>query len=254
MSLNHCSVALFSRRRCARRAFTLIELLVVIAIIAILAAILFPVFARARENARRSSCQSNLKQIGLGLLQYGQDYDEKFANTYIDPGGTGTEKRIWAQIIQPYIKSTQLFQCPSESSTRVQTWSTNPAPAGAGYPNPFHTSYAANLAIGGSQTSPVSMAAVNQVTTTVYVTDAAGTALPAAPWIKTTPPVNSSAWILVDPTNTAAQDANTDIWAAPFPRHLETVNVLFVDGHVKSLRPEKFYFGNTQWLDPARGG
>ncbi len=62
----------------AKSAFTLIELLVVIAIIAILAAILFPVFARARENARRSSCTSNLKQIGLGIIQYAQDYDEKY--------------------------------------------------------------------------------------------------------------------------------------------------------------------------------
>src|SRR5471030_86040 len=66
---------------CGRRGFTLIELLVVIAIIAILASILFPVFARARENARRASCMSNLKQLGLGYLQYAQDYDESF------PGG-----------------------------------------------------------------------------------------------------------------------------------------------------------------------
>lgn len=65
----------------SKKGFTLIELLVVIAIIAILAAILFPVFARARENARRASCQSNLKQIGLGILQYAQDYDERY------PGG-----------------------------------------------------------------------------------------------------------------------------------------------------------------------
>jgi prepilin-type N-terminal cleavage/methylation domain-containing protein/prepilin-type processing-associated H-X9-DG protein len=92
-----------------RRAFTLIELLVVIAIIAILAAILFPVFARARENARRASCQSNLKQIGLGILQYVQDYDEKFPPaTVSDPNVVG-----WAGAIQPYVKSEQLFRCPS---------------------------------------------------------------------------------------------------------------------------------------------
>src|SRR5687768_5924591 len=69
------------KRNGALKGFTLIELLVVIAIIAILAAILFPVFARARENARRSSCQSNLKQIGLGFAQYTQDYDEKMPIT-----------------------------------------------------------------------------------------------------------------------------------------------------------------------------
>jgi prepilin-type N-terminal cleavage/methylation domain-containing protein/prepilin-type processing-associated H-X9-DG protein len=97
-----------------RRGFTLIELLVVIAIIAILAAILFPVFARARENARRASCQSNLKQIALGIKQYTQDYDERFppddlATTDPTVGLVG-----WAGAIQPYVKSEQIFQCPSD--------------------------------------------------------------------------------------------------------------------------------------------
>src|SRR6185436_12145569 len=72
-----------------RSGFSLIELLVVIAIIAILAAILFPVFGRARENARRSSCQSNLKQIGLGVAQYLQDYDERLPSGYVDTSGGG---------------------------------------------------------------------------------------------------------------------------------------------------------------------
>jgi type II secretory pathway pseudopilin PulG len=89
----------------------LIELLVVIAIIAILAAILFPVFGRARENARRSSCQSNLKQIGLGILQYTQDYDEKLVPFRNAAPAANTP---WAHHIQPYIKSVQLFKCPSQ--------------------------------------------------------------------------------------------------------------------------------------------
>ena len=100
-------------------AFTLIELLVVIAIIAILAAILFPVFARARENARRSSCQSNLKQIGLGIIQYQQDYDEKFPRI-VGTSGNSSTPYGWAGIIQPYVKSTQVYKCPS-TSTDIQT-------------------------------------------------------------------------------------------------------------------------------------
>ena len=93
-----------------RTGFTLIELLVVIAIIEILASILFPVFARARENARRASCMSNLKQMGLGMTMYVQDYDETFPARYYVNGGT-TE--YWWNLLQPYTKSSQLFQCPS---------------------------------------------------------------------------------------------------------------------------------------------
>ena len=99
-----------------RKAFTLIELLVVIAIIAILAAILFPVFARARENARRTSCLSNMKQIGLGAIQYAQDYDEKWMPAseggYNLPGGVPA---TWDLVLQPYLKSTQIVTCPSDS-------------------------------------------------------------------------------------------------------------------------------------------
>jgi len=129
-----------------RRGFTLIELLVVIAIISILASILFPVFARARENARRASCMSNLKQIGLGTMMYVQDYDEKYPQAYWyssptftksasdytlqevdgmpgklfktgDAGGTPRGNYIsWMDLIFPYVKSTQLFVCPSDTT------------------------------------------------------------------------------------------------------------------------------------------
>src|SRR5687767_15585345 len=98
-----------------KSGFTLIELLVVIAIIAILAAILFPVFARSRENARRSSCQSNLKQIGLGFAQYIQDFDEMYPPYNVPAANLGTKLSGWAGSLQSYLKSDQIFQCPSET-------------------------------------------------------------------------------------------------------------------------------------------
>lgn len=96
----------------AVRGFTLIELLVVVSIIALLAAILFPVFARTRENARRSSCASNLKQIGLGLLQYSQDYDETLPVGRYSAYGVG-----WARQTFPYLQSSAIFKCPGDTTT-----------------------------------------------------------------------------------------------------------------------------------------
>jgi prepilin-type N-terminal cleavage/methylation domain-containing protein/prepilin-type processing-associated H-X9-DG protein len=118
-----------------RKGFTLIELLVVIAIIAILAAILFPVFAKAREKARQASCLSNMKQLSLGMLQYVQDYDERFmiyASGYVSttygvnppvPGeldfkwipGYGYYSS-WSDKIYPYVKNVQVYRCPSTST------------------------------------------------------------------------------------------------------------------------------------------
>ena len=126
-----------------RRGFTLIELLVVIAIIAILAAILFPVFAQAREKARQTACLSNMKQMGTATAMYTQDYDESYyAHRYNCDGGTGTgsasatcpqyldangnvtgdakaldsdslKRYYWCYLLQPYTKNFQIFRCPS---------------------------------------------------------------------------------------------------------------------------------------------
>lgn len=95
-----------------KRGFTLIELLVVIAIIAILAAILLPVFAQAREKARATSCLSNLKQVGLGIIQYEQDFDETTPNG-VNPYGGGNG---WAGQIYTYVKNVGVFHCPSDST------------------------------------------------------------------------------------------------------------------------------------------
>jgi prepilin-type N-terminal cleavage/methylation domain-containing protein/prepilin-type processing-associated H-X9-DG protein len=116
------------RNQCGSRksyGFTLIELLVVIAIIAILAAILFPVFAQAREKARQTSCLSNLKQITLGIIMYAQDFDGTTAvnRDCSNPGGpvcvTGRAVRGWVDLVQPYVKNYDIYRCPSDPTQRV---------------------------------------------------------------------------------------------------------------------------------------
>jgi len=144
-----------------RHAFTLIELLVVIAIIAILAAILFPVFAKAREKARQSSCLSNTKQIGLALMQYTHDFDEKYFRYYQNTAGGFTPIGETAarscyvclgDVLQPYIKNIQIFGCPSVST----------APPGL-----YHQCYAMNCALNAQ-----SMAAVPSAANVIAVAEA----------------------------------------------------------------------------------
>lgn len=156
--------------RYRKMGFTLIELLVVIAIIAIIAAILFPAFARARDNARRAGCMSNVKQIGLGVMQYTQDYDEKYPfNTIggvLDYSSTTADPN-WIAQTQPYIKSWQLFACPSGlPAGSAQTG--NPAyyPSGNNRSN-----YVANSLVIGLPIRIRSLSTVSNVAGTVMVSE-----------------------------------------------------------------------------------
>lgn len=224
-----------------RFAFTLIELLVVIAIIAILAAILFPVFARARENARRSSCQSNLKQIGLGVMQYTQDYDEKYPLRQYG-GATNGHIMSWRRTTFPYTKSAQIYSCPSNSQnvnynddsnnlTEMGTWGLN-----ASSPR-FMRSYGLNAnsgkdGDGNGGTAPSeystsqSLAAVPSTATTILASD------------------YSYSWAEIGLNQAPATYTNN--WYMS-PGHLGTVNFLFCDGHVKAMKPLATVTTTNMW-------
>jgi prepilin-type N-terminal cleavage/methylation domain-containing protein/prepilin-type processing-associated H-X9-DG protein len=219
--------------RVNRRGFTLIELLVVIAIIAILAAILFPVFARARENARRASCQSNLKQIGLGIAQYTQDYDEKLppahaaVNTTIN--GEVLAEASWPVLIMPYVKSSQLFACPSNTNNTVRMSRTGTNTANfipSSYVcNGHHNSGTFGAQIGGKQ--PMDRFVVGGVTGGASLSEIQ----------------NSAQVILIvenNGNNTGHDWYDIGDWTSAtknFTNHLGTTNILFTDGHVKAMKP-----------------
>jgi len=203
------------------RGFTLIELLVVIAIIALLAAILFPVFGRARENARRSSCQSNLKQIGLGIKQYLQDYDEHFPN--IPTGALPVDSPGWAFGIQPYVKSEQILQCPSDTSSLPDPVA-NPTMIARATVNGF-SDYCINFNLAGSGTSGpgVNESALSNLSNTIMNTEVTGAN-------------GGSAFFSLG----SFQAGTGTIDKA---RHLDGANYAFADGHVKWLLPVKVTTG-----------
>jgi len=203
-----------------RKGFTLIELLVVIAIIAILAAILFPVFARAREKARTASCQSNEKQISLGIMMYAQDYDEclpivGWTDTAIWPNGQ-SGSNSWHIKIYPYIKNVQVFNCPSASYVWAGEVSTG-------------IKYGANATL---MTGLCPLATVAYPAQTVLVTDSDG------------PASYSVFQNYYGGPSTPRYMSN---------RHQQGANLIFADGHVKWMSVQLDASGNPVHPQKAQG-
>jgi prepilin-type N-terminal cleavage/methylation domain-containing protein/prepilin-type processing-associated H-X9-DG protein len=238
-----CSVRLKKEpvvRTVLKPGFTLIELLVVIAIIALLAAILFPVFARARENARRISCLSNQKQIGLAFMQYSQDYDERLppytGNDQVSRSDyAGLAQYGWAVLLDPYAKSVQVFQCPSDK--------VKPGIGTSGNYSDYVYNYNIGvtpgvITVGGVQIQPsksVKLAEFSHVSNTIMT------------WDATTiySPYGTSFWYMDEYTfKTYAVDAPGghpvyDGHADSVRRHLEGANYVFADGHAKWIKPSQ---------------
>jgi len=202
-----------------RRGFTLIELLVVIAIIAILAAILFPVFAKAREKALQTACLSNLKQLGLAFQMYASDYDSK-CNGYNEyPAASGVNPahtRHWEEMLMPYVKNVGIFGCPSFSFT--------PAEPGLYYQE--QGAYGQNINLFGYTSQFQTMQSdLDMPAETVCHADSGGNdyiSLPGGLWYSAGATVNF--------------------------RHNETCNVAFCDGHAKAMKEGELlkYEPNTQ--------
>lgn len=229
-------------KREARRAFTLIELLVVIAIIALLAAILFPVFARARENARKSSCLNNLKQIGIGIAQYTQDFDENFPRSR-NPGFTymnsGVNPRApWHLTVLPYIKSLQVYKCPSNPTNNRMGWSWD------GVADVVPQSYLSNGCFGESAAMGGRQPMVNEDP------NRASTALSD---------LRSASQVILVGEHIGRGDP--EFWDnepdSRFRSHLGTTNMLFCDGHVKAVKPVSTVTPLNMWdvqNRPAQAG
>ena len=208
-------------------AFTLIELLVVIAIISLLAAILFPVFAQAREKARQTTCASNQKQLGTAILMYASDYDEQLPLAAY--ATTGFAFVTWHDLTNPYAKNTGIWHCPSSLVA--------PADAGGkitthfGYNVRYLTTINAFFTNVDSHTA-VSLAEVTRPAETVLLSDAKASM--ANSWC------GDDGKFLLPPSG-----ADAHCWGRPAYLHTQGANVLWLDGHVKWHRPNQFYLQQT---------
>ena len=236
-----------SLRRRAKAGFTLIELLVVIAIIAILAAILFPVFAQAREKARQAACMSNQKQIGTALLMYTQDYDEMFPLRYGDGNPADFEEgvqRSWKNMVYPYIKNKQVFACPSNPTAKrgdfIWNGSANVDGKYAGGYSMWLPDAWLSGELGHGAAYPQSQAGIEYPANSLIILETSWRFPDTGPYLPYCEP--SPCW------PDEAQLAGPSTWNSG--HHKRRTNIIYMDGHVK-YKPHKQTFvevgGLNEW-------
>jgi prepilin-type N-terminal cleavage/methylation domain-containing protein/prepilin-type processing-associated H-X9-DG protein len=230
--------------------FTLIELLVVIAIIAILAAILFPVFAQARERARQTTCISNMKQIGLALMMYIQDYDEVILPWIIstgevpqpnspDPYLRRADYKLWTQLVQPYLKNTQVLYCPSFNEATLVENGSDPSCDGASFAGYFparfyysHYGLAFHKVFGGCRPDKPRNAFPGNDPSSIPFRSLPEIVRPTETAILQD---DLTAQLAKDNLILTAFGCEAGFQGEGSSRHIQGANYVFLDGHAKSL-------------------
>ena len=250
-------------RQQSRHGFTLIELLVVIAIIAVLSAILFPVFAQARESARKATCLSHEKEIGTAIMMYVNDYDEMYPmGYYYELGGATAGRRDqWCYNIQPYVKNNAIFKCltdfiptPPASSSGYMDLT---VPALSYIPNyaimPAHDGGTVNMASVGTPASVIIIAEKQYKIGAKTLKSYAGT----SGFVPDTPNSNPYCRATVAGVKGAIarpSDSNYKLTRVAFYRHMEGSNFIFCDGHVKYHKLEQTLGNNFLWGEKYYAG
>lgn len=240
-----------------KRAFTLIELLVVIAIIAILAGMLLPALGKAKQKAQSIKCVSNTRQILFASKMYTDDNSNKHVVTYLFPPYT-EGLTTWFQLLQPYPATTNILLCPARKGEPLQLdrWDA------IDVEKPTVSDYAINHQLSGELSRYVDYvhnteSRIRNPSRTIFMTDSGTQADPnQTPAVNPKSKLKLGAWMLGDPQVGQCPGCVTGTnpnWCGPHARHNQRSSNGFSDGHVESMTVD-WYYGNTPWLDPKRGG
>ncbi|HAB18384.1 MAG TPA: prepilin-type N-terminal cleavage/methylation domain-containing protein [Verrucomicrobiota bacterium] len=242
--------------------FTLIELLVVIAIIAILAGMLLPALAKAKEKAKATACINSLRQMSIAQNVYGSDFGGRFTPTFA-VRGANVERKAWFNFLQPYTQTTNLILCPSKTKKFKEIVALYPSDQR----DKSVSNYAMNFGLGGcdwpgtwdaAQFPQRKDSSIRSPAQAVHLTD--GASQPVATkdpqkCVTVKSPEKPGAWVLHDPVNSSPCDgcvvaaANQDPnWGGPHLRHSAKSNVAFADSHVEAMLSSKWYYGGSPWL------